>query len=152
MKLKCIILSIIVILTNTILSQQKLIEQDVRKSVMKFGKAFVRADFSILEKLICENYVHINGKTGKRIQKKSWLNWNKSRQQIIEKGEYITSNYEIKDMQITIFENTAIVVGIIKSDGLDKGIPFQSHLRFSNVWLLENNKLCRAFFHDSEIK
>lgn len=142
---------IILLFTSSLLAQQNINEEDVKNSVEEFGEAFLRADISILSDLLCENYIHVNGSSGNVINKTNWLNWIESRRTLLDKSELVVNSYIIEDVQIKLFEETAVVTGIVKSDGLRKDLPFKSHLRFTNVWIIEDGKLCRASFHDSTI-
>ncbi len=156
MKQKYSLLLIICFVTITLQAQTKLTlrvtEQDVKTAIDNFATAFKKADVTILAKLLCENYIHVNGNSGNIIEKKHWLKWNRSRTLLIGNGELVINNYQIQDLQVQVYEKVAIVVGVVKSAGFNKGVPFQSQLRFTNVWVVENNKLCRASFHDSAIK
>ena len=152
MGLKYLALIIVLASTNTLLSHTKISEDDIRVSIEQFGAAFINGDIKIIENLVCNNYTHINGNSGNIVQKNEWLKWFSSRRPSLDNRELIIKNYEIKDLQIKIFGDSAVVVGEVKSSGLKKDIPFQSHLRFTNVWIIENEKLCRTSFHDSEIK
>ncbi len=137
---------------SSLMSQQTIHEDDVRASVEKFADAFLRADVSTLSNLLCENYIHINGSSGNIINKADWLSWINSRRLSLDKGELIISAYKVEDLKIQIFGETAIATGVVKSHGKRNGSSFNSHIRFSNVWVIEDGILRRAAFHDSAIR
>ena len=142
---------IFILLTYSAKCQAALKVSDVRASFDKFNQAFLEADVAILETLLAKNYVHVNGGSGNVINKQSWLKWIAFRRAEVDSGDLIIDTYEVNDIKIQIFGETAVVTGIVKSTGKRQGKPFNLSIRFTNVWLMEDGILRRAAFHDSHL-
>ncbi len=124
----------------------------LKQSLEIFSKAYAAANVPVLEPLLTNNYIHINGSSGSVIDKQAWINWNKLRQQNIASGKEVIKRYDVQDLKIEMFENTAFVTGIVLSNGVRNGEPFDTKIRFSNVWIYTKNRWQRASFHDSSIE
>jgi ketosteroid isomerase-like protein len=126
-------------------------EFEVRAAVARFGQAFLDADVEVLESLLTDDYIHVNGNSGNVLKRNEWLNWIKSRRTELEAGHLIIDEYETKDVAVKIYENVAIVTGTVYSNGKHNGELFASHVRFTNTWVLINEEWRRAAFHDSPL-
>lgn len=121
------------------------------KQIETFNNAFKEGNTELLASMITDNYVHTNGNS-KAIHKENWINYLSKRQKEIESGELTVRNYEMKDTEIQLYQETAIVtskiiVSTVKSDRLH-----QNEFRVTNIWVLENGIWKRAGFHDGKIK
>jgi len=126
-------------------------EAEVRAAVVLFGEAYVEADISILEGLLEENYVHINGSSGKVLDRDDWLRWVESRREELESGVLVVADYRIEDLSVEIYGETAVVVGVAVSKGSRNGVPSDSQVRFTNVWVHREGAWRRAAFHDTPL-
>ncbi len=126
-------------------------ETEVLAVVNAFGRAYVEADVETLETLLFEKYVHVNGRSGKVLNRGEWLEWVTSRRAGIENGELIVSDYRIEDVEVVLDGTTAIVIGVVYSSQSRNGNTNTSGFRFSNLWLHRNGAWRRAAFHDSPI-
>ncbi|MCK8521638.1 nuclear transport factor 2 family protein [Aquimarina sp. D1M17] len=121
------------------------------KQIETFNNAFKEGNTELLASMITDNYVHTNGNS-KAIHKENWINYLSKRQKEIESGELTVRNYEMKDTEIQLYQETAIVtskiiVSTVKSDRLH-----ENEFRVTNIWVLENGIWKRAGFHDGKIK
>jgi len=126
-------------------------EDEVRSAVSDFGRAFVEADVAYLRSHLTEGYVHVNGGSGKVLNRSEWLDWLDTRRAGLASGELVISEYSIGDMVVKLYGETAVVTGVVESRGIHKGKPFTSRIRFTNVWLRLEGEWLRAAFHDSSI-
>jgi hypothetical protein len=124
-------------------------EKSLYETVDIFANAFVTADVDLLERLLTDNYIHVNGGSGNIIRKKAWLNWLLSRKVQLDTGKYKITHYKIDLQNVVMTGNTAVVVGKAESAGINKEEPFSSVLRFSNTWICSDLGWRRASFHDS---
>ena len=132
-------------------SEKASFENKVQAAVAKFGRAFLNADVEVLESLLTNDYIHVNGSSGNVLNRNEWLNWIKSRRTELEAGQLIIDEYDTKDIVVKIYENVAIVTGMVYSSGKHNGEMFTSHIRFTNTWVLNDGKWHRAAFHDSPL-
>jgi len=126
-------------------------EKAVRAAVEGFSRAFLEADVETLEKILTNDYVHINGRSGTVLDRNEWLTWMQTRGKEMENRELQISEYRVEDLTVKIYENAAIVTGVVVSSGTQKGDPFSSRVRFTNTWILVEGMWYRAAFHDSPL-
>jgi ketosteroid isomerase-like protein len=124
---------------------------EVRSVIDRFAEAYVAADVAALDSMLGDPYLHIDGATGKVVPREAWLEWNRERRQQIEAGTLVIDSYEISDLAIRMRRDSANVTGIVRSSGTREGDPFETALRFTNVWVLEGGQWQRALFHDSAL-
>lgn len=126
-------------------------EEMIRERVADFDEAFRTGDVTALDDMISENYLHTNP-SGNVISRENWLSWNRSRAEELNSGVLTVESYETSELDIRIVSfNTALVSGINEANGVRNGEPFQTKVRFSHVWILEDGNWKRAVFHDSYI-
>lgn len=126
-------------------------ETEVRTAVELFGDAFVNADFPVLKGLLDDNYMHINGGSGNVLNRDEWLKWVASRRAELESGILVVSDYRIEKLMVAIHGETAVVTGVAIALGTRDGMPYQSQMRFTNVWIHNGDAWRRAAFHDSPL-
>ena len=126
-------------------------EKDLRAAIDAFGKAFVAADVSTLQTYLANDYIHVNGTSGSVLNKQQWLGWVESRHPKIKDGSIIINEYEIEDLMIRFHGDSAVVVGIVKTSINDHGNTHSSEIRFTNLWIYQDEKWLRAAFHDSHM-
>jgi len=147
--LKLFIVSVALIASVLAIAETPDKSGEVRAAVTAFGLAFVEADISKLKSLLTEDYLHVNGGSGKVLGRDDWLKWMESRRVEIEKGILIIEDYRIEDVEISLDGNAALVVGRVVSSVKRDGVPKSSQIRFSNTWLCRDGVWRRASFHDS---
>ena len=145
------ILLILLVLPQPAVSQETSREHEVRSTISAFGRAFVEADVSILRTFLTDGYIHVNGRSGSVLSRDEWLNWMESRRADLDSGELVISAYGVKDVQVEVYGETAVVTGVVSSSGQRQGVMFTSQVRFTNVWVMQGGAWRRAAFHDSPL-
>jgi len=121
----------------------------VRGAVEEFGAAFARTDTATLRRLLTEDYVHVNGASGRLLDRESWLRWMGKRRAKRDAGRLVMAFYRVTDVEVRMHGNAAIATGIVHAAGMEDHEPFESRVRFTNVWVLQEGQWRRAAFHDS---
>lgn len=123
-------------------------EQEIRKVIDDFARAFAQVDTVSLNSLIADDYVHTN-LDGGVLNKSQWLERAKARLAEIRSGKFRFDHYSYDDLRIRIYGNTAVVTGQATTVGQREGKVFKSNLRFTNVWVKREGRWQRVAFHDS---
>ena len=126
-------------------------EHEVRAAVSVFARAFQEAEVSVLRTLLTENYLHVNGGSGSVLNRDQWLTWLTSRRVEIDRGDFAYETYQIEDLQVQVYGEVAVVVGVTRAHGRRNGVSFTKAGYFTNVWVKQNGVWRRAGFHDSPI-
>ncbi|EZH73026.1 hypothetical protein ATO12_18595 [Aquimarina atlantica] len=124
---------------------------ELARTITMFNTAFKEGNITKLENLITDNYLHTNG-TSKSIGKTAWLKYLKNRKKDIDNGNLIITRYEMKETQLELYNNFAIVTAKIITSDIRDGKPKESQYRVSHVWVKDSNLWKRAGFHDSKIE
>jgi ketosteroid isomerase-like protein len=127
-------------------------ETEVRAAVSDFGQAYIEADVPILRSSLTDNYMHVNGSSGKVLGRDEWLKWVESRRTDLENGTLVISDYRIEDVKVVLYGETAVVTGSVFSSESRDGNPVTTQIRFTNVWILHEGIWRRAAFHDSPMQ
>jgi ketosteroid isomerase-like protein len=149
--LAILILAMLLISPQSAMAQQSGTADEVRAAVLAFGRAFVEADIPALRGFLTDDYIHVNGRSGSVLNSSSWLKWMESRKAELISGELVIDAYDVKDLEVEIYKETAMVTGVVESRGRRKGVPIGSRLRFTNVWVMQGGSWRRAMFHDSPL-
>ena len=72
-----------------------------------------------------------------------------SRRARLASGELEINVHAVDDLKVKIYGNTAVVTGVINTQGLQAKAPFTLRLRFTNTWVKLGEIWFRAMFHDS---
>ena len=97
------------------------------------------------------NYRHTN--SGNRpINKQAWLSWVATRVEKVKQKRLVYQSYETRDLDIQHYPHFAIVTGRNIASGTDMGKPFTVDIRFTHVWVNENEQWQRLSFHDAPAK
>ncbi|MBO6524228.1 MAG: nuclear transport factor 2 family protein [Balneolaceae bacterium] len=124
-------------------------QQLIAQRIQEFDTAYKTGDVEKLDEMISFDYLHTNP-SGNIVTRENWLNWNISRARAIESGELVISAYETSELNIRIKNQyTVVASGVNYASGTDKGEPFETKVRFTHVWVLEDGLWKRAVFHDS---
>ncbi|WP_444995717.1 nuclear transport factor 2 family protein [Aliikangiella sp. IMCC44359] len=126
-------------------------EQKLRQTIELFGQAFVNADVKTLDALLTEKYRHTNSGS-KAFGKTQWLKWIAGRQQATTSGELKYTSYQTEDLQIVLYGGSAVVTGRNIAKGIDKNKAFMVDIRFTHLWVKENEQWKRAAFQDAKTK
>lgn len=124
-------------------------ETVILQQITAFDHAYKTGDITTLNAMVSSNYLHTNP-SGNVVSREVWLNWNSGRAESIASGELVIDKYETSDLDINIYgTDVALVSGINTSSGTNNGEAFETKVRFTHAWVLENDTWKRAAFHDS---
>ena len=125
-------------------------EKTLLKSVEEFNLAFKECDIEKLKTLITENYLHTNG-TSKSIKRNAWLGYLEKRKLEINNGNLVVNTYDMKEVEIELYDDAAIVTGKIVTSSTKSGEYQENEFRITNIWVKEEGNWKRAGFHDGKI-
>lgn len=123
----------------------------LRNSISAFNQAFASGNLAVLDSLTTARYIHTNS-SDLAFRKDNWFSYLEKRSAAIEAGDLSIEEYELEEMNIEFYEESAIVTGMIRTSGSQNGDAFESQIRVSNFWVKEGEVWKRAGFHDSRIK
>ena len=126
-------------------------EESLNRAIDQFNEAFKTVDLATLNQMTTEQYSHTNGSSAP-VNKSNWFNYLKKRKKQIDSGELQILQYDFKEIQYRIYENSAFVTGVIEIAGSMDTIEFKRRIRVSHFWINENDQWKRAGFHDSRIE
>ena len=124
-------------------------EDAVRARVQAFGRAYRDADVDAVDRLLAARYVHSNGGHSPS-DRAGYLKWNRTRAERIRSGAWRVDTYELSEVAVTVFGDTAVATGRVKASGQRDDKQWSSDVRFSNVWIREAGDWRRAAFHDAD--
>jgi hypothetical protein len=116
-----------------------------------FNTAFKEGNLPLLDSLTTNDYMHTNG-DDRAISKERWINYLENRSNDIASGVLKVDKYQLLEQEIKMYENSALVTGLIITSGFTNGSPFNHQIRVSNFWIKENNTWKRAGFHDTRVQ
>jgi ketosteroid isomerase-like protein len=137
-KLNLGLLATLLFVTNAFAAD---IPADLRKAVEDYDHAQVNADGAELRRLVADEYVLINS-TG-RVQNKAELI-----------ADYLDPNYKIEPFKVLepvekVWNDGAVMGGLVHLKGISGGKPFAISLRFADVWAKRNGKWQVIYTHVS---
>ena len=110
---------LVLLVSSSAAAQQTTPEHEVRAAVSAFARAFQEADVSVLQTLLTENYIHVNGGSGNVLNRDQWLTWVASRRVEIDRGDFVYETYQVEGLQVQLYGEVmflgtiAAVVGIL---------------------------------------
>jgi len=118
------------------------IPADLRKAVEDYDHAQVKADGAELRRLVADDYVLINS---------SGLVQNKA--QLI--ADYLAPDYKIEPYKVLepvekVWNDGAVMGGLVHLKGISGGKPFAVTLRFADIWARRNGKWQVIYTHVSK--
>lgn len=122
-------------------------ENGLEDTLTKFATAFQSGDYDTVASYIADGYMHVNS-DAPPIDRKQWLDWYKGYAGEIKNGDHVFERYKIEDVQIVAYEDTAYVTGVVHANGVRFGEAFSQNIRFTNLWIVEQNRWKRVGFHD----
>ena len=122
-------------------------ENDLEDTLSEFAAAFQSGDYDTVASSIAENYLHVNSDASP-IDRTQWLDWYKGYAQEINNGDHVFEHYDIEDVQIVVHNEAAYVTGVVHASGIRFGEAFSQNIRFTNLWVVEQQHWKRAGFHD----
>ncbi|MBG6128639.1 hypothetical protein IWQ47_000671 [Aquimarina sp. EL_43] len=124
---------------------------ELARTITIFNTAFKEGNITRLESLITDKYQHTNG-TSKSIGKTAWLKYLKNRKKDIDDSNLVVTRYEMKETQLELYDNFAIVTAKIITSDIRDGKPKESQYRVTHVWVKDGSLWKRTGFHDSKIE
>jgi hypothetical protein len=117
------------------------IPADLRKAVEDYDHAQVKADGAELRRLVADDYVLIN--SSGRVQTKAELI-----------AEYLAPDYKIEPFEVLepverVWNDGAVMGGLVHLKGMSGGKPFALSLRFADIWVKRNGKWQVIYTHVS---
>ncbi len=132
-------------------AQQTTPEGEVRAAISAFARAFQEADTSVLQTLLTEDYLHVNGRSGNVLNRDQWLTWVASRRAELDRGEFVYHTYRVEDLRVQLYGEAAVVTGVTHASGRRSGALFTIAGLFTNLWVKQGAVWRRAGFHDSPL-
>ncbi len=124
---------------------------ELRLAIIEFGEAYRAGDVDTVERLLAEQYVHINN-GGNPINRQGYLDWNYLRKSKLDAGDWRVDAYALSDLEITLFGGSAVATGVVTASGQRDREQWNSKVRFSNFWIGEQGDWKRAGFHDTSLQ
>lgn len=117
------------------------IPADLRKAVEDYDHAQVKADGPELRRLVADDYVLVN--SGGKVQSKSELI-----------ADYLSPDYKIEPFEVRepiekVWNDGAVMGGVVTLKGVSEGKPFAVTLRFADIWAKRNGKWQVIYTHVS---
>lgn len=117
------------------------IPADLRKAVEEYDHAQVKADGAELRRLVADDYVLIN--SSGRVQGKAELI-----------AEYLAPDYKLEPFEVLepvekVWNDGAVMGGLVHLKGRSGGKPFTLSLRFADIWAKRNGKWQVIYTHVS---
>ncbi len=121
------------------------------KAVERFNTAFETGDLSTLDEMTTDDYTHTNG-SSKAFGKESWFNYLRNRTAELQNGQLAISVYSFTEVETTMYDQSAMVTGVVSVSGTRNGESFSNKLRVTNFWVVRDGNWKRAGFHDTRIE
>lgn len=126
-------------------------EEKLKERIEELNLAFKECDIQQLKSLITKNYLHTNGNS-RVIRREKWIAYLEKRNLEINSGNLVVNTYDMKEVDIEIYDDMAIVTGKIATSFIKSGEHQEIEHRITNIWVKEEGKWKRAGFHDGRIK
>ena len=125
--------------------------EELIHAIYDFNLAFAAAEDEKLDTMLTSEYKHTNGSSAP-YTKAIWLNYIQSRKAKLDSGVLVIHDYGMRDIEMTFYDNTALVNGVVYSQGSENGISFDKQFRVSHLWVYADERWKRAGFHDGIIE
>lgn len=149
--MKTTTLGLVVLLFVLSACQSTRSNEELSETLSKFNKAFETGDLDYLDQHTKDTYLHTNG-SSKSFDKTAWFNYLKNRSADIKSGKIKMELYEMTEISMQQYGNSALVTGKVRTKGINNSEPFDRELRVTHYWVLEEGLWKRAGFHDTRIK
>lgn len=117
---------------------------DLAEAAVLFDTGQVKGDRAALEKVLADDYLLIN-----------------SRDQREDKADFIRDYtapgftmepFTIDDQVIRVWDDGAVLGGVVTMKGMSEGKPYSVRLRFSDIWAKRNGKWQVIFTHANRVE
>lgn len=147
------LLSLLILCLATSCTMEVSVESDLEelnRTIDEFNKAFETCDISKLDQLTTTDYTHTNSASA-AIDKQAWMAYLNKRKDQLASGQLKISKYLFEDRQMSMYEKSAWVTGVVSIDGIMDSTSFSRKIRVSNFWVKDDKQWKRAGFHDTRI-
>ena len=100
------------------------LEEHLKGLVRQWDEAIVKRDIAALDRLLADEFEFVGG-----VKKSAYLNSIKT-----QAADAVTSAVST-DLQVLVYENTAVVTGLDTISGQNKGQPYTSKWLYTDVWV-----------------
>lgn len=126
-------------------------KESLSKTIKEFNRAFSSGNVAALVYMIADDYKHTNG-SSRAIKAENWVNYLHKRSKDLNTKDLVVHSYDMDQIEIVMYDDTAIVTGRVQTSTTSKGIRSENEYRVTHVWVYENERWKRAGFHDGKIK
>ncbi|OEK02137.1 hypothetical protein BFP97_11655 [Roseivirga sp. 4D4] len=126
-------------------------EKDLMTTLDKFNLAFAEGDLDFLDRHTTSDYRHTNN-SNKAFGKTSWFEYLTSRKEDLNNGVLNLQRYEMSEIEVQLYENSAVITGLIYTKGNHYSEAFDRQLRVTHLWVFQEGIWKRAAFHDTPIE
>lgn len=99
-------------------------EEHLKSLVGQWDEAIVKRDTATLDRLLADEFEFVGG-----VKKAAYLNSIKT-----QAADAVTSAVST-DLQVLVYENTAVVTGLDTISGQNKGQPYSAKWLYTDVWV-----------------
>jgi ketosteroid isomerase-like protein len=100
------------------------LEEHLKGLVRQWDEAIVKRDTATLDRLLADEFEFVGG-----VKKAAYLNSIKT-----QAADAVTSAVST-DLQVLVYENTAVVTGLDTISGQNKGQPYSAKWLYTDVWV-----------------
>ena len=100
------------------------LEEHLKSLVRQWDAAIVKRDAAALDRLLADEFEFVGG-----VKKAAYLNSIKT-----QAADAVTSAVST-DLQVLVYDNTAVVTGLDTISGVNKGQPYTSKWLYTDVWV-----------------
>ena len=100
------------------------LEEHLKSLVRQWDQAIVKRDAATLDRLLADEFEFVGG-----VKKAAYLDSIKT-----QAADAVTSAVST-DLQVLVYENTAVVTGVDTMSGQNKGQPYTAKWLYTDVWV-----------------
>lgn len=145
------ILTFLIALSCTVKVTTETELESLNQTIDEFNSAFETCDITSLDRLTTDDYTHTNSASA-AINKSSWMAYLKKRKAQLSSGQLEVTKYLFEERQVSLYDNSAWVTGVVLMDGVMDSTAFSRKIRVSHFWVKEDGQWKRAGFHDTRME
>jgi len=126
-------------------------EKDLLTTLDKFNTAFAEGDLDFLDRHTTSDYRHTNN-SNRAFDKTAWFEYLASRKEDLDNGILKLERYEMSEINVQIYQNSALITGLVHTKGNHYSEVFDRKLRVTHLWVFQEGIWKRAGFHDTPVK
>jgi ketosteroid isomerase-like protein len=128
-------------------------EREIRELELELSRAVVAGDRAFFERVLADDFTHTSH-SGKFKTRAEWMAENKfeNRQGQTQAGKTTYEAFEVDDLAVRIYGETAVVTGQSTPKGRNaKGEPIRGRYRFLRVWVKRGGRWQVAAFQGTRV-